>query len=360
VKEGFAEVVVPLAKDQAWAQNLELNGAVRYTDYSTSGGVTTWKVGMNYNPISDLRFRATASKDIRAANVNELFSGTNQVINSVVDPRDNVARQTLQLTGGNKNLTPEESDTYEGGVIYSPSWFSGFRMSVDYYSIDIADVITSLSGQQIADGCLKAGKADLCALIARNPTTGIISSITATLFNANELKTSGIDLEAQYKFPLDQYMSGMPGTMSLRLLTNYVKELITVQNGISTDNLKNIGIGQGPPPGVPQWRSTFSMNYTNGPFSTTGFLRYVGGGNFNNAFIEGVDIANNTVDSRTYIDLAASYQLRPNLQLYGKIDNVVNTDPPLTPNAIIQPSIANSVFYDQFGRYYTAGIRFSF
>src|SRR5690606_27651844 len=61
VKEGYAEVVVPLASGSRFAENLELNGAIRYTDYSLSGGVTTWKLGANYSPIPDLRFRATVS-----------------------------------------------------------------------------------------------------------------------------------------------------------------------------------------------------------------------------------------------------------------------------------------------------------
>lgn len=46
VTEGFVETVVPLAKDESFAQSLDLNGAVRATDYSTSGFVVTWKVGM--------------------------------------------------------------------------------------------------------------------------------------------------------------------------------------------------------------------------------------------------------------------------------------------------------------------------
>ena len=47
-KEGFAELVLPLAKEAAWAEALDLSLAGRYTDYSSSGGVTTWKVGLSY------------------------------------------------------------------------------------------------------------------------------------------------------------------------------------------------------------------------------------------------------------------------------------------------------------------------
>src|SRR5262249_7406094 len=74
VSEAYGETVVPLASHVAWADSLELNAAVRYTNYSTSGGVTTWKIGASYAPSQDLRFRVTRSRDIRAPNIEELFA----------------------------------------------------------------------------------------------------------------------------------------------------------------------------------------------------------------------------------------------------------------------------------------------
>jgi hypothetical protein len=56
VTEGFIETVVPLAADESWAQKLDLNGAVRATDYSTSGYVTTWKIGATWAPVDDIAF----------------------------------------------------------------------------------------------------------------------------------------------------------------------------------------------------------------------------------------------------------------------------------------------------------------
>ncbi len=85
---------------------LDLNAAVRSTDYSTSGSVTTWKGGFNYEPIEDLRFRGTVSRDIRAPNINELYSGQSQQIPSIIDPFRGVQRNANVLTGGNPNLVP--------------------------------------------------------------------------------------------------------------------------------------------------------------------------------------------------------------------------------------------------------------
>ena len=81
---------------------------------SSSGGVTTYKIGVNYTPIADIRLRGTYSRDIRAANVNELFSGQNQVITPLADVRPGAPAPSysiVQLTGGNPNLKPEKADT---------------------------------------------------------------------------------------------------------------------------------------------------------------------------------------------------------------------------------------------------------
>ena len=73
VKEAYLETVVPLGL------GAEFNGAVRATDYSTSGYVTTWKAGLTWQPIDDIRLRVVRSRDIRAPNLNELYqSGTSR------------------------------------------------------------------------------------------------------------------------------------------------------------------------------------------------------------------------------------------------------------------------------------------
>src|SRR5689334_14835381 len=151
VKEAFVETVVPLAKDVTAAKLLEFNGAARYTDYSLSGNVTTWKLGLSYSPFSDLRFRAVRSRDIRAPNVGELFQAGQTQRQDVVDtslptrPSLSISR----VTSGNTALTPEIAKTTSFGVVYSPSWLSQFTGSVDYYSIDISGAISTLGNQEI-------------------------------------------------------------------------------------------------------------------------------------------------------------------------------------------------------------------
>ena len=354
VTEGYAEVVVPLASNAPLAQNLEFNGAVRYTDYSTSGGVTTWKAGFNYEPVDDIRFRATVSRDIRAPNNFELFSNGNQVINAVTDPRDNLQRQTLQVTTGNPNLTPEEADTTTFGVIWSPSFFPGFRASVDYYDIEITQAISTVTAQNIADSCWQ-GQTQFCANVIRDPSTQVITRINIAPFNADSLRTSGIDLEALYR---TEVATG--GDVTLRFLANYVDELATTANGRTTDYVGLAGISA-PPAGVPSWRYNFEVGYDQGPFNMGVTYRYIGGGQFDTRFNTTVlDLADNNIEGIGYIDVNAAYDVNETLTVYGRVENLLDEDPPIAPNAIVQPTVANSSFFDRRGLFFVIGGRVRF
>ncbi|MBO9499511.1 MAG: TonB-dependent receptor [Novosphingobium sp.] len=350
VKEAYAEVVVPLASGVAFADNLDLNGAVRYTDYSLSGAVTTWKVGFNYSPVPDIRFRGTISRDIRAPNNYELFSKGNQVINAIIDPKDNFSRQTVQITSGNPNLEPEKADTYTVGVIFQPSFLSGFRASVDYYSIKIKGAVSTITPQSIVDFCWK-GQTQFCSGVVRDATTQIITQVNVIPFNADSLKTSGVDVEVQYRFGL------FGGDLSLRGLANYVAELSTTSNGVTNDYVGLAGISP-PPQGLPEWRFNIDANYSIGNFKFGATYRYIDGGKFDTRFnTTTLDLVDNTVSGRGYVDLSASYKVSKEVEVYGRVENLFNVYPPVTPNGITQPTVANSQFFDRRGTFWVAGVR---
>ena len=133
VYEGYGEVIVPLAKDQWWSKDLNFDGAGRITDYSTSGLVETWKLGLTDQVIDDVRLRATWSSDIRAPNISELFAQGVTNGNSIADPfNPGSAPNTLQTVKGNPNLKPEDADTVSGGVVLTPTWVPGFRSIVRF------------------------------------------------------------------------------------------------------------------------------------------------------------------------------------------------------------------------------------
>lgn len=355
VKEVYAEVGVPLAKDAAFAKSLDLNGAIRYTDYSSSGGVTTWKVGLNYSPISDVRFRGTISRDIRAANVNELYSGRNQVINTIIDPRDNVANFVTQLTGGNPNLDPEKADTKAFGVVLQPGFIPGLNVSVDYYSIKIKDAITSVPPQTIVDNCLKLGIDSFCQFIELD-SANKINRVLATLINTQTVKTSGVDFEAAYRRPVE-WFGQSDGAISARLLVTYVHDLKLTTSGVTIDYVGDLATDYS---GQPRWKANFDLTYSGGPLKLGAYVRYIGNGKFRSFYVDDVDLPKdqNHVKGRAYVDLSGAYKITDNIELYGKIDNLFNNAPPIIPNNIVQPTVSNSQMFDKIGRYYVAGVRF--
>jgi outer membrane receptor protein involved in Fe transport len=356
VKEGYLEAAVPLARDMAFAQNLEVNGAVRYAHYSSSGGVTTWKLGINYSPVKDIRFRGTISRDIRAANLYELYAGPNQVINSVADPRAGApssAYNVKQLSGGNASLTPERALTKALGVVFQPSFIPGLNASIDYYKIRIDDAITTIPAANIVSGCYVKSITELCNLITVDTATNFITLIKSTYVNAQTVRTSGVDFELSYRRPF------AAGTIGSRVLVNYVHDLSLTVLGNTTDYVGDLATDYS---GQPRWKANFDLTYSGGPLRLGAYVRYIGGGKFRSTYIDGVDLpaAQNHVKGRTYLDLSASYKISKNIELYGKIDNVFDSDPPVLPNAIVQPSVANSQMYDKIGRYYVGGMRLRF
>src|SRR5206468_12999701 len=86
VDELYAELNAPLLADKPFANLLELNGAVRYSDYSTSGSHTTFKAGANWKPIADLRLRATWAQGSRAPTIGELFGTPSRFDQEIIDP----------------------------------------------------------------------------------------------------------------------------------------------------------------------------------------------------------------------------------------------------------------------------------
>lgn len=351
VSEAYTEIVIPLMEDQPFGYAMDLNGAVRVTDYSTSGQVTTWKLGANYSPTDNLRFRGTLSEDIRAPSINELYSGQNQSITNLIDPRDNSNPTVVQYTGGNPGLTPETSDAWTAGIVYQPTWADGLKLSFDYFSFKIIDAIASLDGQSIIDGCFIRMQGSLCNAITQGGQ-GNITHVQATLLNAAEAKSSGFDVEIAYSMPFGN------GVADLRLLANYVEELSTTINGVTSDLVGQLGSESAG--GIPEWRFVGSARYRTETFAVGMLFRYIDDGTYRAEYVDGVDIDDNYIPSRTYFDVDWSRLVGDHFELYAKINNLFDSEPPLAPNPITSPSYNGGAYHDRIGRYFKLGVRFEF
>ena len=375
VTEEYAEAVVPLARDAAWAKSLELNGAVRFTDYSTSGRVTTWKLGATYAPSSDIRFRATRSRDIRAPNIGELFalgqiaSGAN-----IVDPFNNntVYTSVEVLRRGNPLLKPEIADTLGLGVVLTPSFIPGLQLSVDYYKIKIKNAVKIPNEQIVVNLCFQNQTSPVCAFIERagGAATGAITRISTPPANVLSQDAEGIDAELAYRLPI----ANSNGALTLRAYGNYV---------ISLKNEDTTGVSQGAGvvgnfggiinsgPFAPKFRSTVRLGYESDRWNASVSWRYVSPNVIDNTFTDCAaacpasnvrTIERNGVASNSLFDLALSYKPfeRNETAVYVAVDNVFNQAPPFVPGQVDIAYFTGqyTIGYDRIGRTIRAGIRF--
>lgn len=352
VKEAFVETVVPLAKDAAFAKSLDFNGAVRVTDYSTSGTVWTWKAGATYEPIDGLTLRVTRSRDIRAPNLNELYSSYVLTFSAITDPvtgRQSTVRSPQQ---GNLGLKPEKADTFTAGVVYEPGFAPRLRMSVDYYDIDLKGAISTLTGQQIVNRCA-AGSTDLCSYITRN-SDGSLAEVMRTFINLSSIQMRGVDTEISYRTPMSEIFEAVDGDLTLRLLATYLDRYLTDDGSTVIDSAGEVANNR------PHWRWTATASYENGPFK--GFLqgRYIGEGVYD---VEQT-YDNNHVDSQFVVTASAAWKLMDDgarsLEAFGVVNNLFDADPPVAPYTFIFGSPASANVHDVIGRRFTLGLRFTY
>ncbi len=335
VQEGFGEIAVPLL-DQPFSK-LDVNGAARYSYYSTSGGIWSWKLGLTDRIFDNLLIRISRSRDIRSGSLAELFTTTTTTFTNVAEKGKTYS--VTRYGGGNAALKPEVGSTLTLGAVFTPRFLPGFNLSVDYYDIKLKDAITSLGAQDVITNC-NNGNALLCSQIERD-AAGAPTTIYTTYLNLAEYRTRGVDIEATYTVPVNQ----TGGSMRFRGLATYVPKVL-INDGESTVNRAG-DVGDNVSFGTPHWRATGSVSYLSDAVSIDARLRYVGGGQFNHL----LDIANNKIDSRIYVDLGGQANVGK-FTLFANVNNLFDRAPPLTTYGAIH--------YDTIGRYMTMGAKISF
>ncbi len=399
VFEGYVETEVPLLKDLPMARNLSLNAAARQTQYKTSGvgsydqgahsnkfDVSSWKVGLVWDPLEWARVRATRSKDIRAPNFNELFQASASNFTAVLNRwNGNVGQFPAGLAGGNPDLGPEDATTTTVGLVLQPKWgwSDRLRLSADYYDIKVNNYISTPGGaQNIVDRCYNLNDPLTCPLITfsavgSNPQ-GNLAEIRNVNVNLQWLRTRGLDVEADYRLPLDVLNQDFGGNLDLRLLATRTFESKTNLFGVITDQVGTTGSAGG----IPTWLVNLYTTYSNGPLSLTLSGRYIPKGLLSatnigpddpryliidktkQATFNGVTyspINDNIVKSAFYFNLNGSYNVMQEgtrkLQLFASVNNLLNRTPPMAPSTTYP---TNPVYFDQIGRFYRAGVRFNY
>lgn len=388
VTDIYLEGVIPLLKEVPFAEKLELNAGVRWSDYSTVGNVTTWKAGLVWTPLDSVMVRVSQSRDIRAPNASELFApGTR----TQFTPRDpcaastqatnptvaaNCAAQGIPPTFvpgtssveavqvGNLNLEVEEGTTTTAGIVYTPSFVSGLEMSADWYRIELEEAIGLLQPQTLVDACYSAGVATACNTVSRDPTTKVITGVRREFINVGRIKMEGTDFAVRYATDLSAGPSWIGDSLTFGLLGTYLWNRSETVNGFQTFQLA----GQVDPTaqaigtGVPKLRMNLTVDWQEGALGVRPRLRYLGSAKFNNAYGP-EDININSVDSVLYVDLTIDYRLDvfgTESTIFIGASNLTDEDPPIAPTAQFFPQASNFRLYDLLGRSWFAGARVSF
>ncbi len=378
VLEFFGEANIPLLTNVKGAQALNLDLAYRYSDYSTSGGNSTYRAGFNWQPVDLFSVRVGYNRAVRAPNVGELFSTQffglwgggdpcagptpvqteAQCANSGVTPAQygNIIKSPTgaysALYGGNPNLDPETADTWTAGVVISPT--NAMTISVDYWKIEIDDTIASIGAVTIIEQCGLYNV--LCEKVFRNPANGNLwqgtrAFVIDTTLNLGTNVWEGVDLAFNWA------TEALGGTFTTNMIGTWMltKET-TPLPADSTSTYDCVGVISTRCFPSPKWRHTASLQYdSNEWWSITTRWRYFGGVDYDGS--RSLIAQDNFEDGESYIDLSARFIFMENHDVVVGINNIFDREPPigLSTNG---NTIAG--FYDTLGRYLFAQATFRF
>ena len=377
VNEVFTEISLPVIEDAPGIENLTVDLALRISDYTTSGNATTYKVAADWAITEDYKFRASFNRAIRAPNISELFAGQSIGLWGGVDGcangsgedggvlyseaqcaatgvtaaqygsiTANPANQYNQFSGGNPNLDPEEADTFTFGFVASP--FEDFDFAIDYWKIDMEEVIGTVGAQTILQLCATRG--EFCDNVNRSAAGSLWISQDAFITNLSDnvggRKWAGVDLDMAYSMDL------AGGTLRTNLVGSYNLDK-TYQPLLSDPSLDYdcSGLVSVQCFAQPKWRHTLTANYSMDDWSAIARWRYYGDVDFEG---EG------GLSSYSFFDLTGSYQINDYLAVSAGVNNVLDKEPPMVGGSLSTNANTVAGFYDTLGRYLFTNVTLSF
>ncbi len=299
--EVYAELNIPLLADAAFAKELSLSVASRYSDYNTFGDTTNSKFGLKWKPTDDLLIRGTWSEGFRAPTIGNLYGGGSQTFTTgFADPCDSVYgiaagspkcladvgpgyRQLKQgfvpttsradqtpvpfTSGSNPNLQPENSESKTVGFVYSPNFLEGFSVAVDWWNIRIDNTMVSDSPNQIMEDCYVGLIESRCANFSRDPSTRIVTNLTYGLRNAGYTEAEGFDFDINYALEtgIGRFSAKWGSTYVSKYESKSTNDPTTVPNQYAgrTDTFRlksNLGLGWS----LENWSASWTMRYYSG------------------------------------------------------------------------------------------------
>jgi outer membrane receptor protein involved in Fe transport len=387
VAEAYAELRVPLLSDRHLVRELTAEAAARMSNYNNSmDRVAAWNFGVIYSPASELGLHANFSTSVRAPTQADLFRPLTQDFAPINDPCDvlyvgnnpnravNCAAHGLPpdfenviarsqaisfLQGGNPALVEEEGDSYTIGARYTPAFLPGLSLSVDYYDIEVTNLISPASAQGVLNACYDSPSGvdnAFCEVINRVPESGLFASVALVTsgFNYARQETEGLDLDVSFETQL-----GNSRRLSARLLATRVFELNNFLD-LQDPDVPNRALGE---IGDPELALNFDLGYAIADFSLRYALRYVNGQTigfyeeqhaFNGNPPTDADIyPRKRYPSAAIHAIRGEYAFSDALRVFGGVDNLTDSLAPLglLGNLPGEP-------YDTVGRYFYFGLTY--
>ena len=360
VEEGAIEFDAPILKNLPLIEEFNVNGAVRYTSYDYGGDNLTWKLGIDWRVIRDVRLRATVSQDIEAPSLSELFQPT------LVSPVTQTDRLTntipaVNITNiGNPNLKSEVGHTITAGIVWKPQYIPGFSLSLDGYHIKVDKALVQLQGYnpQIQDACYASGGTSFYCTLQTRPlgfsntsAANAATGWTAVFANIGGIETYGMDVEADYSNRIWNHI------FDARVFTTWQPHYLISQPGLPTYDEANVAFPNVVPlQALPSLRITAVLNFG---ITDNVFLgvteRYRGDMKASAVPTDYYVAADQRVPSISYTDMNLLYRFRPGTELYLNIRNLFDKMP--TGVAGLSSGSGYPQIDDPVGRYYTVGVR---
>jgi outer membrane receptor protein involved in Fe transport len=371
VSEVYGELVVPLLRDVPFAHRLEVEGAYRYSDYSTVGATNTWKVGGTWSPVAGVTFRGVRSRSVRTPNFGELYSPqsisyagffddpcstgfydqnptrtANCKALGILNPLKRYSIDTARTTGGNPDLQPEISNSLTLGMVLQPKLLPGFDLTVDYWNIDIKGVISQFGYLTVMNLCVDLPSIDnvFCRQVTRD-ADGHATAVRSFNINASRMYARGVDFGARYRTGLGA------GTLNIGFKGTYlIKQTVETTPGIAEGDVQYDGGYNNL-----RFRGTLFTAFDINKFSIALDTRFFSAATYdvNAASEESYD--NNRIPARVYNDLSLKYNFSDGVSLGLGMNNVLDIKPPRRPG-----TYAGTAFYDNVGRYFHVDAQFKF
>lgn len=421
VDEGFAEVRVPLVQDLPLAKDLTIGTGYRYSHYSTAGMANAYKLELQYAPLTDVRFRTSYDRVVRAPNLTEIYTPLSYTQSQTVgtDPCAPMKGGTVHAAaslaacehtgitaaqygdgfgpavggtntvpqcpfgcgsaiGGNQALFPETADTWSVGLTLTPTTLPGFTATVDYFHILLKHEIGTVPGIVSLNRCLDTGDPAACSQVVRTPLGALSGSnvtgggyVVENDVNTGTALVSGIDLQMNWRWPL----AGGWGALSASLLGTWLQhDSVTPYQGAPSYDCAglfgNTCLGGSV---SPTWRHNMRVSWeTPWNVELSAQWRFIGRTSFdNNSPQPGLQYAEEGffdpvlthIPNYSYLDLSAVWAVSRQVQVRAAVSNLLDKDPPFLPSIDISGNAGTlNTFpaYDVAGRRISLSIRASF